>query len=361
MKKGFRYALLATAILLLASCSATKYVPEGSYLLDEVRIQTDNKEIKPSSLSMYVRQNPNAKWFSLIKTQLYVYNWSGRDSTRWINRTLRRMGDAPVIYKAEETERSGEEMTKAIQNMGYMSATVEPVTHVKKKKLKLTYKVSSGKPYKIRSLKYDIKDEKIKEYTTVWMDTLRGGKSQLVNTNKLVRHYSGATGLKTGTTAKAGHCLSATAEKNGMGLCAVILGCATTDERFGGARKMLDYGFANYENVTPQMPFDAPEAISVSHGTADKVELIYSTPTRFLMPKNAAEPLTSTIELPQKLAAPVAQGTHLGTVQLSNGGEVLASFPISAAQGVDALSFRYCFGRLVDSLLLYQGDFVQNK
>ena len=113
---------------------------------------------------MYVRQNPNAKWFSLIKTQLYVYNWSGRDSTRWINRTLRRMGDAPVIYKAEETERSGEEMTKAIQNMGYMSATVEPITHIKKKKLKLTYKVSGGKPYKIRSLKYDIQDEKIKEY-----------------------------------------------------------------------------------------------------------------------------------------------------------------------------------------------------
>ena len=124
MKKGFRYALLATAILLLASCSATKYVPEGSYLLDEVRIQTDNKEIKPSSLSMYVRQNPNAKWFSLIKTQLYVYNWSGRDSTRWINRTLRRMGDAPVIYKAEETERSGEEMTKAIQNMGSTVALI---------------------------------------------------------------------------------------------------------------------------------------------------------------------------------------------------------------------------------------------
>lgn len=164
MKKGFRYALLATAVLLLASCSATKYVPEGSYLLDEVRIQTDNKEIKPSSLSMYVRQNPNAKWFSLIKTQLYVYNWSGRDSARWINRTLRRMGDAPVIYKEEETKRSSEEMTKAIQNMGYMSATVVPVTRKKKKKLKLTYKVSSGKPYKIRSLKYDIKDEKIWEY-----------------------------------------------------------------------------------------------------------------------------------------------------------------------------------------------------
>ena len=141
----------------------------------------------------------------------------------------------------------------------------------------------------------------------------------------------------------------------------MVLGADSGKERFAAATALLDYGFANYENVTPQMPVDAPEAISVSHGTADKVELIYSTPTRFLMPKNAAEPLTSTIELPRKLAAPVAQGAHLGTVQLSSGGEVLASFPISAAQDVDALSFRYCFGRLVDSLLLYQGDFVQNK
>lgn len=164
MEKGFRYALLATVVLLLASCSATKYVPEGSYLLDEVRIQTDNKEIKPSNLAMYVRQNPNSKWFSLMKTQLYVYNWSGKDSTRWINRTLRRLGDAPVIYSTEETNRSSEEMTKAIQNMGYMGATVEPISQSKKKKMKLIYKVSSGKPYKIRSLKYDIQDDKIMEY-----------------------------------------------------------------------------------------------------------------------------------------------------------------------------------------------------
>ena len=90
MNKGFRYAILTTIVLLLASCSSTKYVPDGSYLLDEVRIHTDNKNVKPSNLSIYVRQNPNSKWFSLIKTQLYVYNWSGRDSTRWVNRALRR-------------------------------------------------------------------------------------------------------------------------------------------------------------------------------------------------------------------------------------------------------------------------------
>ena len=134
MNKGFRYAILTTIVLLLASCSSTKYVPDGSYLLDEVRIHTDNKEVKPSNLSMYIRQNPNAKWFSLIKTQLYVYNWSGRDSTRWINRTLRKLGDAPVIYSEEETNRTREEITKAVQNMGYMGALVEPVRQSQRRK-----------------------------------------------------------------------------------------------------------------------------------------------------------------------------------------------------------------------------------
>ena len=97
MKKGFRYVLFVTVVLLLASCSATKYVPEGSYLLDEVRIQTDNKEIKPSSLSMYVRQNPNSKWFSLMKTQLYVYNWSGSDSTQSVSYTHLTLPTTPSV------------------------------------------------------------------------------------------------------------------------------------------------------------------------------------------------------------------------------------------------------------------------
>lgn len=165
MKKGFCIVLLGMlGLLLLASCSATRYVPEGAYLLDGVRIHTDNKDVKPSDLSMYVRQNSNAKWFSLIKMQLYVYNLSGRDSTRWINRVLRRMGDKPVIYSVDETERSKDEMTKAVQNMGYMGATVSYVPEVKRKKLKLTYKVTTGNPYVVRSIQYDIPDEDIWEY-----------------------------------------------------------------------------------------------------------------------------------------------------------------------------------------------------
>ena len=164
MKKTVWYVVSALVTFLLVSCSTTKYVPEGAYLLDEVRIRTDNKNIKPSSLSMYARQKPNAKWFSLLKTQLYVYNWSGRDSTKWLNRTLRRMGDAPVIYSQAESVRSCEEMTKAVQNMGYMGAQIELQQEVKKKKIRLTYKVTSGKAYKIRSIDYDIQDDGIRRY-----------------------------------------------------------------------------------------------------------------------------------------------------------------------------------------------------
>lgn len=163
-KRLYHDALAFLFLLLLASCSATKYVPDGSYLLDEVHIQTDNKEVKPSSLSLYLRQYPNSKWFSLVKMQLYVYNLSGRDSTRWINRTLRRMGDAPVIYSSEETVRSRDEIEKAVRNMGYMGARVSSVPHIRNKKLKLTYEVTTGHPYRVRSLTYDIPDEQIREY-----------------------------------------------------------------------------------------------------------------------------------------------------------------------------------------------------
>lgn len=164
MKKGILYTILLYLALSLASCSATKFVPDGSYLLDEVKIHTDNKEIKPSDMRLYVRQNPNSKWFSTIKTQLYVYNWSGRDSTKWFNRFLRKIGDAPVIYNESDAIRSQEEIVKAVQNLGYMGASVKRTTKTKKKKLKLFYEITSGKPYIVRTLKYDISDKKIAEY-----------------------------------------------------------------------------------------------------------------------------------------------------------------------------------------------------
>ena len=146
---------------MVSACTLTKYVPEQHYLLDEVHVVTDNKEVKPSMLSPYLRQIPNAKWFSLVKTQLYIYNWSGPDSTKWTNKALRRLGDAPVIYSPRETERTCQEITRAVQNMGYMGAVVKTERVAKKKRIKLTYRIATGRPYRIASLQRDIRDDQI--------------------------------------------------------------------------------------------------------------------------------------------------------------------------------------------------------
>lgn len=184
-----------------------------------------------------------------------------------------------------------------------------------------------------------MKHKKITEYTTIWMDTLRDGKSQLVNTNKLVRHYKGATGLKTGTTQKAGHCLSATAERDGMGLVAVILGCATTDERFGGARKMLDYGFANYSVYTPQVDASLLKPVPVLRGVEPEVapETVPLDP--LLIKKGQEKEMETAVELAADLEAPVLKGQVIGEVILKLGEEKLASYPICAAAEVPRISF----------------------
>ena len=151
-------------LLIVAACSSTKYVPEGEYLLDEVNIHTDNKDVKPSDLLLYVRQQPNTKWFNLIKTQLYIYNMSGRDTTKWVNRALRRVGDAPVIYNIDDTEFSRQEVEKAVRNFGYMGAVATADTLTKGKKISLSYNVKTGRAYKVRSISYDIPDAKIWDY-----------------------------------------------------------------------------------------------------------------------------------------------------------------------------------------------------
>ena len=155
--------LWAIILLFMAGCSSTKYVPEGAYLLDELNVQSDNKDVKPADLNLFIRQQPNTKWFNLIKTQLYIYNMSGRDTTQWINKVLRRVGDAPVIFDSFETERSRQEVEKAVRNLGYMGARVDAGTKLDgNKKIKLTYDVKTGRAYKVRSIQYDIPD------TTIW-------------------------------------------------------------------------------------------------------------------------------------------------------------------------------------------------
>ncbi len=191
-----------------------------------------------------------------------------------------------------------------------------------------------------------MKHKDIQKYTTVWMDTLRGGASQLVNTNKLVRHYAGATGLKTGTTQAAGHCLAATAERDGIAFVAVVLGCETTDERFGGARAMLDYGFANYTLYTPTPDSSLLTPIAVQHGTADTVTVETGEITPLLMRRGEDKNIVPQIEKPEMVEAPIEKGQTLGRWLLKQGEETIAEIPIRAAESVQKMSLWRALGRL---------------
>ena len=211
--------------------------------------------------------------------------------------------------------------------------------------------LSSARDVAVMSREMLLHHPEVREYCTVWMDTLRGGKTQLVNTNKLLKSYPGITGLKTGTTGKAGVCIAASAERDGLRLIAVVLGAASGKERFEAAKTLLDYGFAHYDSAEVTLPDDAPEELPVQRGTAETAALDYAAPERLLVPKGEGRDLQTKILLPDTLQAPVQQGSPVGSWQLLRGETVLQELPICAAQDVQALSFGYCLRYLVHTVL----------
>ena len=184
----------------------------------------------------------------------------------------------------------------------------------------------------------------IKKFTTIWMDTVRGGTFGLSNTNKLVRFYQGATGLKTGFTASAGYCLSASAQREGMELIAVVMGCATSQERFSACKSMLDYGFANYALLTPVLPEQATVAVKL--GVRDTVEAVLSAEESILMDKAQKNQVTTEITLEPEVEAPVRKGQRLGTLTIKSADQVLAEIPLVAAEAVEKLSWWQIFRRV---------------
>jgi len=179
----------------------------------------------------------------------------------------------------------------------------------------------------------------VKDYSTVWMDSLRGGATQLVNTNKLVRFYDGCIGLKTGTTGKAGYCLSAAAVRNGMTLIAVVMGSETGQLRFNAARSLLDTGFAKYEIAKIPMPEYAPDSMQVGFGAVSHVGLNYSGGGSILTVKGEKNALTASVRLQEQVNAPVQKGEILGYVEIRNGETLLTQYPVTAVSQVKRLSF----------------------
>ena len=182
--------------------------------------------------------------------------------------------------------------------------------------------------------------EKIRDYSLTWMDSVRNGETQLVNTNKLIRSYQGITGLKTGTTGQAGSCISATAQREGMELIAVVLGAESTDLRFQDAKALLDYGFAGWKTVTPDTPFLQPAA--VEGGMAQTVEVAAGEMPSLLL-QAAEEAQVETVVQLEPVKAPVEQGQELGRILCQVAGETVAQVPITAKEGVEAVTFGAAF------------------
>lgn len=204
--------------------------------------------------------------------------------------------------------------------------------------------VTSAHDIAVMSRELILRHPDIRRFTTIWMDTLRGGESGLSNTNKLIRFYEGATGLKTGSTNAAQYCLSATAERNGMELIAVILKSPTSPQRFESAKVLLNYGFAAYTLVTADPPEPLRE-IPVTLGDAPAVAPRLEGENTFLTTKSKAAGIEVQVELEEELAAPVEAGQPVGRMTVASGGETLASIPIVADQAVARLTYWQIFQR----------------
>ena len=192
--------------------------------------------------------------------------------------------------------------------------------------------------------------EAIKKYTTIWMDTVRDGQFGLSNTNKLVRFYDGTTGLKTGYTSAAGHCLSASAERNGMELIAVVLHCASSTDRFESAKALLNYGFSNYALVTPE-PGELP-AVPVTLGTAAEITPVLADETPILIDKALAAGVETRVCVDESVTAPVEAGQTLGTLTITSGGQTIAERDLVAPEAVGALRWGDVYLQMLRALCM---------
>lgn len=195
-----------------------------------------------------------------------------------------------------------------------------------------------------------IKHEQIFDYTSIWLDYLRDGETQIVNTNKLLKSYNGITGLKTGTTGEAGSCISATAERDGLSLIAVVLGAGSGTDRFRDAATLLDYGFANFECRELSLE-DELSPVPVDGGMQEEVEIACDDSTYLTVPKGEGESVEQTLNVPESLPAPISKGDVVGSLSFSLGEEEIASFDIVAAEDVEEKSFGSILMLLLQSMI----------
>ena len=294
------------------------------------------------TLVMEAIEDGKIKWDDTVTTSEHAASMGGSDI--WLEpgetMSVRDMVKAAVIASANdaavalaELVSGSEEEFVAAMNKKAASLGMKDTTFKNCNGLDEEGHLSSAYDVAIMSREL-IKHKDILKYTTTRIDSLRGGKTQLVNTNRLLINYNGITGLKTGTTSKAGCCMSATAEREGLSLISVILGASDTKTRFKEAAQLLDYGFAKFTMYTPKIPDKALKDISVKNGISETVKPQVTNCMPILIKKGEEKNISCELSLPQETEAPVEKGQRLGTIIYKNGSNSICEYAVTATQGV---------------------------
>ncbi len=189
----------------------------------------------------------------------------------------------------------------------------------------------------------------VTEYSTIWLDSLRNGKTELNNTNKLINKYDGITGLKTGTTSNAGFCLCATASRDGLNLVAVVLGSETSEDRFNSAANLLDFGFANYQLIVPEIDEKQITEVKVKNGVIKKIKPDYSDSEKILVKKGEGE-ISYKYEICETIDAPVLKGDKMGKITIYAGENIIKTVNLTSGENIDKITFSFVFKNILNNI-----------
>ena len=373
MMKKRGIALLCAALLLTTGARAVEVSAPSAILMEKetgtvLFAKDEHKQLEPASvtkvmtllLTMEAVDSGQLKYDDMVTASAHACSMGG--SQIWLKEheqlSVSDMLKAVCVVSANdcavalaETVAGSEDAFVERMNQRAAELGMNDTTFKNATGLPAAGHVTSAYDIALMSRELILNHPDIRQYTTIWMDTLRNGESQLVNTNRLVRFYEGATGLKTGSTDSALYCLSATAERDGMELIAVIMKGATSAQRFEDAQTLLSHGFASYA-LRKVVPDQALPPVPVELGTQATVQPVPGEGGTLLLEKAKAGSLAQSVALEESVPAPVALGDRLGTLTVTSGEEVVAEIPLLAGEEVPRVTYGQMFLRLLKTACL---------
>lgn len=319
----------ASVTKIMALLLVAEAIDEGRLKLSDMITTSTNASSKGGS-QIWLKEGETMSVDDLLKaTAIY----SANDACTALGEQIAGSSEAFVDMMNEKARELGMSNTNFVNCTGLDDNTTEHLTTA----------------YDIALMSRELlKHEFIQDYTTVWMDSLRGGQTELVNTNRLVRFYEGTTGLKTGTTSKAGCCISATAKRGETHLIAVVMGSPSSNDRFEGAKAMLTWGFSNFETVTPEIDKSLITEVAVIKGIEETINPALPETASILISKGRKDDLTQEVTLAVDVEAPVEKGQILGRVVFRLDDEIVGEYNLTAPEAVGRLTTGILFRRLLD-------------